>query len=331
MSLAWWLALVLIFIPLTCLIIRRKRGIKLSKRYIAEVATLSKLKSLSKIKKEAKILRIAEATMLLIMILLLVIIIARPQKQIIRINEERSHDIVLCLDTSGSMLPYLPDSMRTTKEIIKDNPTDRYSIVGFGSAAYTIIPLTRDITSLNEKIDYWSEFYEFLSSGSQDFEKFRSYTAESSLGFDPESQGGTDVTDGLVTCVKRFGDITQKKSRSIIMVSDLEHNDGTYDQLYEASKLLPRYGIDFYVLKPETYFKDDKVDQVIKLTEAKVSTLGDKEQTPKIVRDIVTKALNKEKTKEYINADWPQPYWIALLLTAIAWSVIVWYRWRDAK
>jgi uncharacterized membrane protein YhaH (DUF805 family) len=329
-SLAWWFGLIAITIPAVFFLIRKQKGTKFSKRYIAESSTLKFLKSVKKIERQAKILRTLEFVMLMIMVVLLVIILSRPQKQIIRINEERSHDVVLCIDTSTSMLPYLSDSLQTMKAIIKENPTDRYSIVGFGSAAYTIIPLTRDITSLNEKIDYWSGFYDFQASGSLDSDKFRSYAGAVNLGFDPNSKGGTDVTDGLVSCVKRFGDISQKKSRSIIMLSDLEHNDGTYEQLYEASKLLPRYDIDIYVLQPDTMFRSDVVGRVVDLTQATVVTLGDKQETSRIVRNIVSQALNKEKAQEYVNVDWPQPFWIALLLTTLAWSTIMWYRWRDA-
>ncbi len=142
---------------------------------------------------------------------LFILALARPQSGIksTEISTE-GVDIMLCLDTSGSMqaldfkedgnrVPRLQVVKRVVNDFIKGRKNDRIGMVVFGQEAFTQCPLTLDygvLLSFLEKVQ---------------------------IGMAGDS---TAIGSALAVCVKRLKDL-QSKSKVIILLTDGRHNAGS--------------------------------------------------------------------------------------------------------
>jgi Ca-activated chloride channel family protein len=142
---------------------------------------------------------------------LFILALARPQSGIksTEISTE-GVDIMLCLDTSGSMqaldfkeggnrVPRLQVVKRVVNDFIKGRKNDRIGMVVFGQEAFTQCPLTLDygvLLSFLEKVE---------------------------IGMAGDS---TAIGSALAVCVKRLKDL-QSKSKVIILLTDGRHNAGS--------------------------------------------------------------------------------------------------------
>ncbi len=318
MSLKWPLALLLTLLPIAALFYRRQKPVKRGRQFVAETAMVQRLPSYKKRSQHAKRWRLVERGLLATILLVLVALIARPQQSILKINEEKSHDVVLCLDASGSMAEYISDAVTVMGSIADKNRTDRFSIVIFQNSTYTILPLTRDTVAIQDRVKFLQEGFK---AGSTD-------SSVQSLGYDSSNyEVGTDITNALIGCVKRFDNLTKDKSRNLIMISDLEHN-GPTDYL-EAAQLLPKYKIKSFVLTPDFQTETIKNSEFTAITNASVGGLQDTTSVVKLLEDIFRQILNVEESKSFTKADNPQPFISVLLILALMYGFIVSKRWRS--
>ncbi len=162
-----------------------------------------------------------------IVLALLIIALARPlygERQELIVSE--GIDIVLCLDTSGSMRAedFKPDNrLQVVKDVarqfIDGRKGDRIGLVVFASNAYTQCPLTTDYTVLKqmlEKVDF---------GGIKD---------------------GTAIGMAIATGVNRLRE-SGSKSRVLILLTDGRNNAGTIDPI-TAAKLAKAVGVRIHTI-----------------------------------------------------------------------------------
>ncbi|MCA9313814.1 hypothetical protein KDA08_05900 [Candidatus Saccharibacteria bacterium] len=324
MSLKWPIMLLVLLVPVGIYIYRKFKPAKRSKKLAAEINSYKNLPSLRKTLLLVKTYSYLEAIFLLGLILSVAALLARPQSEILKIDEAKTHDVVLCMDTSGSMTDYIVPSFQALKDLANKNPTDRYAVSGFIDVSYTILPLTRDMVSVNERLDHWIEA---MNSTSQD-----NYPVELNLGFDSGHIVGTDVARGLQGCMRRFGDLDSERSRTIVLASDLEDTSDDKTELFKAAQLLPRYGVKLYVLMPSAYWKENPdIAKVVQLTHATVKDVSSVSSTRDIVSSILRDTLNKDEVKQYAKVDSPQILWALATIFAVLWAVVVVLRWRVSR
>ncbi len=173
------------------------------------------------------ILRLLRGTALTLLILAL----ARPQ------TVEGTHpvathgiDIILCLDTSGSMraLDFTLNGKRVDRltvvkkvvsRFIRRREHDRIGMVVFAGNAYTQCPLTLDYGILTQLLD----------------------RVEIGMAGD-----GTAIGSALAVSVKRLKN-SKAKSRVVILLTDGRNNTGTIDP-ETAAKIAGRFGIRVYTI-----------------------------------------------------------------------------------
>jgi len=253
-------------------------------------------------------------------LILLVLTTARPQLfNVSREVRSPGVDIMLCLDTSGSMraldfklngesVSRLTAVKKVVNDFIKKRETDRVGLVVFGDEAFTQSPLTMDkglLLNLVEKM-------------------------EIGMAGDRTALGTAVAIGG-----KRLKDL-EAKSKILILLTDGRHNAGdiTPEQAAEAVGAL---GIKIYTIgvggegpapfKVETIFGTRIVHQQVDLDEEtlrKVAEIGDgkyfraadsKELSE--IYDIIDRAEKTEvKVKEFYHFRELYPYFLvpALLL-----------------
>ena len=164
-------------------------------------------------------------------IMLLVIALARPQAGTTSTEVlTEGIDIMLCLDTSGSMQALdfiwqdehqnrLQVVKRVVHDFIKGRNNDRIGMVVFGAEAFTQCPLTLDYGILLSFLD----------------------RVEIGMAGD-----ATAIGSALSVCVKRLKDL-QSKSKVVIMLTDGRNNTGSIDP-ETAAGMARTFGIKVYTV-----------------------------------------------------------------------------------
>lgn len=165
-------------------------------------------------------------------LVLVVVALARPQK-VQRETERESEgvDIVLAMDTSGSMraedmvlggsrLTRLEAGKRVMAEFVDRRPNDRLALVVFGEAAFTQVPLTLDHVGLT---DFIGQLEIGMAGGS-----------------------ATAVGDAIAVSCKRLKEL-EAPSKVIILVTDGKSNHGQIEPL-DAAEAAAALGIKVYTI-----------------------------------------------------------------------------------
>lgn len=322
MSLAFPLALVLLIIPAGVVLWQRFRPRTKRPQLVADSQSLVVLPDYQKVLRRARRLGRVERVLLVIMLVLSALLVARPQIPVRSYNPEYSRDIVLCLDVSGSMEPYVKVALDALDTIYRQNPSDRYSIVVFASRAVTVLPLTRDPVAINQKIELLRDVYERDKDPNYDF--------RSLPGF------GTDVGEGILASVQRFDDLKTQKTRNIILVSDLDQTVGDYDpdgtSYLQKAALVPQNRINMFVMQtPLEYAYASAPQQILAVTGATSYPIdeADSDNSGKqIMAQIFAQALNTRTVVNAAAADYPYYAVAGLMLTAGLWTGAALWRWR---
>jgi Ca-activated chloride channel family protein len=162
---------------------------------------------------------------------LIILALARPQSGVKSVEVKNTGvDIMLCLDSSGSMraLDFDTDGKRDTRmaavksvvsEFVRGREHDRIGMVVFGEEAFTQCPLTLDYGVLLSLLD----------------------TLEVGMAGD-----ATAIGTALGVCVKRFKDI-ESASRVVILLTDGVNTAGAITPL-TAARLAQSFGIKVYTI-----------------------------------------------------------------------------------
>lgn len=157
----------------------------------------------------------------------LVAALARPQFGLATQNiTSNGIDIVICLDTSGSMRaqdlhPTRVDAARTVSEqFVRERPDDRIGLVVFSAVAFTQCPLTTDHQALQTMLE--------------------------SVRAGMTHTDGTAIGTAIATCINRLKDVPGK-SKVIILLTDGSNNTGEIDPL-TAGKMAARYAIKIHTI-----------------------------------------------------------------------------------
>ncbi|MCL2466385.1 MAG: VWA domain-containing protein [Micrococcales bacterium] len=167
-------------------------------------------------------------------------------------------DIVLCLDVSGSMLPFDTQILGSFETMVGSFDGERIALSVFNATSQTVFPLTDDYEMVldelarvkdNLDVDLKDTIYV------EDLE--RVLTPEELAGLwevwagTLSYYGSSLVGDGLASCSLLFDPAVTDRSRSIILATD---NDVMGDPIYrlsEAAALADRRGASLYGLFPQ--------------------------------------------------------------------------------
>jgi len=167
----------------------------------------------------------------IIVVVLFLIALAGPRKIFSEtIRHTEALDIVLTIDTSGSMAAedFFLNNIRVNrldvvKNVVKDfidgRPSDRISLVAFSALAYVVSPLTLDHQWLQVQL-----------------ERIR-------LGL---IKDGTAIGSAIATSVTRLQK-SKAKSKVVILLTDGMNNSGKVDPL-SAAKAAKAFGIKIYTI-----------------------------------------------------------------------------------
>jgi Ca-activated chloride channel homolog len=145
---------------------------------------------------------------------------ARPQQTRVELTE-RSRDVMLCLDASGSMDPFNERIVAEIQQLLDELVNARVGLTVFSGAAVTLVPLTDDLDYVQRELARAE--LAFLRGG-------LAYVAGVELDRDKRA---SLLGDGIASCAQRFDRLGEDRARSIIVTSD---NDPLGNQVYSVGE-----------------------------------------------------------------------------------------------
>lgn len=226
--------------------------------------------------------------------------------------EQNNRDIVLCLDTSGSMTEYDAAILESFGELVEKFDGERIGLTIFNASAVTYFPLTTDY-------DYVAAQMDDLRENMEDPDTDYAYTDGTLLG-----DGSSLIGDGLASCVSRFDHLDEERSRSIVFATDNYVAGKQLVSLPEAGKYAEDYGVVVYGLNPgdangKNYVAELAAEfrDTVESTGGEYYAMDDPDAVPGIVESIEKQeATTLEGPTQIIRTDEPEPLlWLALVAT----------------
>lgn len=183
--------------------------------YVAHAARLSALPRFQSLVRRRTALGAALSLAALVACSGAILLAGRYQETQTKSQDEASRDIMLCLDSSGSMAAIDAEVVAQFQEIVKELQGERIGLTIWSGTAITVFPLTDDYEFALEQLRAAKTAFD-TSTGYGD--AYLQFVEGTVVNEDVASQMG----DGLVSCVQRFDRDDEDRSRAIVLASDNE-------------------------------------------------------------------------------------------------------------
>lgn len=252
----WWLIpIVLAVVAIATVVgwlLARRAGVRSGKK--GWVANTGYLRGLPKYQ---ALVRRTRASLAIAFVCFLIAVIATsvsagaPVDRYVKHDKSASRDIVLCLDSSGSMLPYDSKIGGAFREIISHFEGERISLQLWDAYSMTMFPLTDDYDMATDVLQDMSDT---IDTGLIQIGGKISGTRELFEYLEPVLDENQEVSslvgDGLASCIMGFDHNDKQRSRTILLATDNEvYGEGVYD-LSEAIEFAKSQGVTVTTLYP---------------------------------------------------------------------------------
>lgn len=164
-----------------------------------------------------------------------------------------NRDIVLCLDASGSMLPYNGQILMGFHDMVDNFEGERLSLELWSAQTVVRFPLTDDYELVQEVLTEASTIINRGYLGPEgDYVLVTPELSDYLAGVDaPDGQEISSlIGDGLATCVLGFDQTDKERSRTIILATDNEVMGEQIYTLREAIEFASSQNVDIIALYP---------------------------------------------------------------------------------
>ena len=252
----WWLIPVVLAVVVVATVVgwmlARRAGVRSGKK--GWVANTGYLRGLPKYQ---ALVRRTRASLAIAFVCFLIAVIATsvsagaPVDRYVKHDKSASRDIVLCLDSSGSMLPYDSKIGGAFRQIISHFEGERISLQLWDAYSMTMFPLTDDYDMATDVLQDMSDTIDTgliqvggkLSGTRELFEYLEPV-------LDENQEVSSLVVAGLASCIMGFDHNDKQRSRTILLATDNEvYGEGVYD-LSEAIEFAKKQGVTVTALYP---------------------------------------------------------------------------------
>lgn len=263
------------------------------------------------------------------------VLAARPVDYEERTEKFGTRDIVLCLDVSGSMVPFDSEIVATFAQLTEEFSGERIALSIFNSTSRTVFPLTDDYALVLEELAVAEQALQFDLEGFDPLDPTSFTGIEELFAFVAGTEGvpaqASLIGDGLAGCALLFDEQATDRSRSIILATD---NDPYGEPIYtlpQAVELVDDRDIDLYGL----YGGDEELrgspqnkefDTAIEAAGGRTWFAEDPAAVAAVVQDVQEQqAIALGAQPERLLTDRPVP-WFVLVVVGVL--VLLAFRWR---
>jgi hypothetical protein len=246
---------------------------------------------------------------------------------------ESSRDIVLCLDVSGSALPFDREVIATYLQLVKSFKTERIALSIFNSTSRTVFPLTDDYSLVTKQLTTAMSALKGVQT-QNDIDKMSDQQYQAISDWLSGTQNRKDATsligDGLVNCAAMVpgfsasanGSEKRSSPASIVFASDNVLSGSPLYTLQEALTIATKN--DIHVDGLFTGAKADESSAAATDMRTRVEASGgafltrsQASSVDELVRSIESDKTKKAEQNSQIDlADQPAP-WIAALVVLL--------------
>jgi hypothetical protein len=272
-----------------------------------------------------------------------VALVARPSQ--VDQGEERAgnRDIVLCLDVSGSTLPYAREVIETYLSLVSSFRGERIGLSIFNSTSRTVFPLTDDYALVTKQLQTASTILKGVETQS-DIDHMSDADYQKIANWLEGTQNRTDETsligDGVVSCAAMLpgftygnaptGGSARARASSIVLATDNVVSSKPTYTLAEALDLAAKahIGVDGLYAGPKESLQDEPAVQMKSLIESHGGTFvttRDGSSVNELVRDIERRrdTANRANSRAAM-VDAPGWWTLALAVLLAAWLGLAW-------
>ncbi|WP_182112457.1 MULTISPECIES: VWA domain-containing protein [unclassified Actinotalea] len=304
-------------------------------RWVAHTEELEELPEVRRAVRQYSIVRGAAVGALALALVSTAVLAARPVDRETRTDTFGTRDIVLCLDVSGSMVPFDSEIVATFADLVEGFDGERIGLSVFNSTSRTVFPLTDDYALVLDELAIAEEALRF------DIENFDPLDPLTWDGIEPllDFVAGTEgvpaqaslIGDGLASCALLFDEQDTERSRSIILATDNDPYGEPVYTLPQAVDLVSDRDVDLYGL----YGGDEMLrgsPQNEEFTNAIEEAGGmswfaeDTAAVEAVIEDVTEQqAVALDAEAERLVTDRPMP-WFAILVVGLL--LLLGLRWR---
>lgn len=323
------IVLLLLAVALTALSIWRHRRRKVQSRYTVSGAELmQQLPAFRTAKRYNRLSAFLAAAAIAVAMIALAIGAGAPADRHVENPKLASRDIVLCLDASGSMLPYDGQILGGFEKLVDKFSGERVSLQLWSAHTVTKFPLTDDYGLVSEELaraakiirDGYRGRYEDYVLVSPELSDYL-HGVES----DGPDQAASLIGDGLATCVLGFDRRDQERSRTVILATDNEVNGKQLYELEEAIALAEEQKVNIIALYPGASgmltTEGQQMKELVEAAGGEFYQADDPGAIPGIIANIQEQQLaSADGAKRVIYTDKPER---SLLVAAWAFLIFV--------
>lgn len=243
----WWMVPIWIAVIVAYWVIRyiKRRRSKISGKNAIPIAHASRLTDTPQYKLLLKQYKVVAGTALFLMsagLLAGILLTARAARTLETSPLQRSRDVMLCLDVSGSVLKADSALLNFYSEFVESFEGQRFGVTLFNSSAVALMPLNNNYPLISQALKKSSEAFRV-----QEGQDFNTLTTGTLSGF----SGGTSLAgDGLATCMQYLGNNADKRSQSVILATDNEAFGTPLISMEKNKATAKEKGIHVYVIDP---------------------------------------------------------------------------------
>ncbi len=241
-----------------------------------------------------------------------------------------SRDIVLCLDASGSMLPYDGEILRQFTDFIGSFEGERVALHLWSARTIIRFPLTDDYELMERVMREGATIIDRGYLGEEgDYVWVTSELNDYLEGIDsPNSEDSSLIGDGLATCVLGFDQRDTERSRTVILATDNEVMGDQIYTLHQAAQFAQDQDVDLIALNPggggPLTAEAEQMRYVVESVGGTFYDLSDPKAADRILDEIAAKQLamlggaTEVKTVDVPKAGALWMMWSFLVLLAVA-------------
>lgn len=297
----------------------------------------------SKLFRQWRTLSRMAAVLLVAALVLTIALMARPST--VDEGEERasSRDIVLCLDVSGSTLPYDREVIDTYRRLVDSFKGERIGLSIFNSTSRTVFPLTDDYELVSEQLDKASTILKGVES-QDDIDKMKDSDYQAISDWLEGTQNRKDATsligDGVVSCAAMlpgfaYGSAnadtsSRQRAASIVLATDnVVSGDPTYT-LQEALDLTKqaKITVDGLFSGPQQSESEQTTSQFkseIESHDGVFLTQSNGASVSELVKQIESRRSQESaSSSKAAMSDAPGWWTLALAVVMVFWLILAW-------
>lgn len=337
-SFVWpWLlgALLLVVAGAAFWALRTRSGPAPEARWVANTDHLEDVPAVRRALRTYEVLRWAGVGAVVLAVVGAATLAARPADRHVTADRFGTRDIVLCLDVSGSMVPFDAAVLDTFAELVDGFSGERIALSVFNSTSRTVFPLTDDYALALEEI---AAAQEALSYDIESMDPLNPLTwdgLDELLAFVEGTQGvpgqGSLIGDGLASCALLFDERDTDRSRSIILATDNDPYGSPVYSFPEAADVVAARDVQLYGLyggAPELRGspQNEEFTTAVRSVGGMSWFAEDPAAVSAVLEDVAAQqAAALDAEPRTVLTDRPLPWFVVLAVGLLALLVI---RWR---